>query len=88
MHGFTMALALEAAAKGVTVNSISPGYVATRMVMAIPQEVRDQIIAQIPVGRLGRPEEIAAAVAFCASEEMGFMPGANLALNGGLHMQF
>ena len=88
MHGFTMALALEAAAKGVTVNSISPGYVATRMVMAIPQEVRDQIIAQIPVGRLGRPEEIAAAVAFCASEEMGFMTGANLALNGGLHMQF
>ena len=88
MHGFTMALAQEVAAKGVTVNSISPGYVGTQMVMAIPEEVRNQIVAQIPVGRLGRPEEVAAAVAFCASEDMGFMTGANIALNGGLHMQF
>jgi len=88
MHGFTMALAQEVASKGVTANSISPGYVGTRMVMAVPEEVRRQIIAQIPVGRLGRPEEVAAAVAFCASEEMGFMTGANLSINGGLHMQF
>ena len=69
-------------------NSISPGYVGTRMVMAIPEEVRNRIVAEIPVGRLGKPEEVAAAVAFCASEEMGFMTGANIALNGGLHMQF
>jgi len=88
MHGFTMALAQEVAGKGITVNSISPGYVGTQMVMAVPEEVRAQIIAQIPVGRLGRPEEIAAAVAFCVSEEMGYMTGANLAVNGGLHMQF
>jgi acetoacetyl-CoA reductase len=88
MHGFTMALAQEMASKGITVNSISPGYVGTRMVMAVAAEVREQIISQIPVGRLGRPEEIAAAVAFCASDEMGFMTGSNLSINGGLHMQF
>lgn len=88
MHGFTMALAQEVASKGVTVNSISPGYIGTQMVMAVPEEVRNQIIAQIPVGRLGHPHEVAAAVAFCASEEMGFMTGANLSINGGLHMQF
>ncbi|MFT5393679.1 MAG: acetoacetyl-CoA reductase [Gammaproteobacteria bacterium] len=88
MHGFTMALAQEVASKGVTVNSISPGYVGTPMVMAVPEEVRNRIIAEVPVGRLGKPEEIAAAVAFCASEEMAYMTGANLSINGGLHMQF
>jgi acetoacetyl-CoA reductase len=88
MHGFTMALAQEVASKGVTVNSISPGYVGTQMVMAVPEEVRNRIIAEVPVGRLGKPEEVAAAVAFCASEEMAYMTGANLSINGGLHMQF
>jgi acetoacetyl-CoA reductase len=86
MHGFTKAVAQEVAAKGITVNTISPGYVGTSMVMAIPEEVRNQIVAQIPVGRLGKPEEIAAAVAFIASDEMGFMTGSNLSINGGLHM--
>jgi acetoacetyl-CoA reductase len=71
MHGFTMALAQETAKKGITVNSISPGYIGTEMVMAIAEEVRNQIIAQIPVGRLGKPEEIAALVAFLASDEIG-----------------
>ena len=86
MHGFTMALAQEVARKGVTVNTISPGYIATEMVMAVPDEVREQIIATIPVGRLGRPEEIAALIAFLASDEAGFITGANLAANGGQHM--
>ena len=86
MHGFTMALAQEVARKGVTVNTVSPGYIATDMVMAVREEVREQIIAQIPAGRLGRPEEIAALVAFLASEDAGFMTGANFAANGGQHM--
>ena len=84
MHGFTMALAQETAAKGVTVNTVSPGYIATEMVMAIPEKVRESIIATIPVGRLGEPEEIGAAVAYIYSA--GFMTGANLSINGGLHM--
>jgi acetoacetyl-CoA reductase len=86
MHGFTMALALEVAAKGVTVNTVSPGYIATDMVMAVPEKVRESIIATIPVGRLGTAEEIGAAVAYVASDQAAFMTGANLSINGGLHM--
>jgi acetoacetyl-CoA reductase len=86
LHGFTMALAQEVARKGVTVNTVSPGYIATEMVMAVPEEVREKIIAQIPVGRLGKPEEIAALIGFLCSDEASFMTGANLAANGGQHM--
>ena len=86
IHGFTMALAQEVARKGITVNTVSPGYIATEMVMAVPEDVRNQIIAQIPVGRLGKPEEIAALVGFLASEDAAFITGANLAANGGQHM--
>lgn len=86
MHGFTMALAQEVARKGVTVNTISPGYIATDMVMAVPEEVRNKIIANIPVGRLGKPEEIAGLINYLASDVAGFMTGANLAINGGQHM--
>jgi len=88
IHGFTKALALEVARKGVTVNTISPGYIGTRMVTAIPQEVLDtKIIPQIPMGRLGKPEEVAGLVAYLASEEAAFLTGANIAINGGQHMQ-
>ncbi|OWY40510.1 beta-ketoacyl-ACP reductase [Xenophilus sp. AP218F] len=86
MHGFTMALAQEVARKGITVNTISPGYIATEMVMAVPEDVRNKIIAQIPVGRLGKPEEIAALVNFLCSDQAGFITGANVAMNGGQHM--
>ena len=86
MHGFTMSLAQETAKKGITVNSISPGYIGTEMVMAIAEDVRNQIVAQIPVGRLGKPEEIAALVAFLASDDAAFITGANIAANGGQHM--
>lgn len=86
MHGFTMALAQEVARKGVTVNTISPGYIATEMVMAVPEEVRNKIIAQIPVGRLGKPEEIASIVGYLVSDEAAFITGANIAMNGGQHM--
>ena len=86
LHGFTMALAQEVARKGVTVNTISPGYIATEMVMAVPEEVREKIIAQIPVGRLGKPKEIAALIAFICSDDASFITGANLAANGGQHM--
>lgn len=87
MHGFTKALALEYARKGVTVNTISPGYIGTKMVMAIPKEVLDsKIIPQIPVGRLGKPEEIAGLVAYLCTEEAAFVTGANIAINGGQHM--
>jgi acetoacetyl-CoA reductase len=88
MHGFTKSLALEVARKGVTVNTISPGYIGTKMVMAIPREVLDtKIIPQIPMGRLGQPEEVAGLVAYLASEEAAFVTGANIAINGGQHMQ-
>ena len=87
MHGFTKALAQEVARKGVTVNTVSPGYLATQMVMDVPEDVRNQIIAQIPVGRLGQPEEIAALVAFVASGHAGFLTGSNLSMNGGQHMR-
>ncbi|MDF0606125.1 acetoacetyl-CoA reductase [Neisseriaceae bacterium TC5R-5] len=86
MHGFTMALAQEVARKGVTVNTISPGYIATEMVMAVPEDTRGKIIANIPVGRLGKPEEIASLVSYLASEQAGFITGSNIAINGGQHM--
>ncbi|MBI1891536.1 MAG: beta-ketoacyl-ACP reductase [Burkholderiales bacterium] len=87
MHGFTKALALEVAKKGVTVNTISPGYIGTKMVMAIPQEVLDsKIVPQIPMGRLGKPEEVAGLVAYLASDEAAFVTGGNIAINGGQHM--
>jgi len=88
MHGFTKALALEVAKKGVTVNTISPGYIGTKMVTAIPKEILDtKIIPQIPVGRLGRPEEVAGLIIYLCSEEAAFVTGANIAINGGQHMQ-
>ena len=86
MHGFTKSLAQEVASKGVTVNTVSPGYVLTAMVAAIGDEVLQKIASTIPVGRLGQPEEIANAVAFLASERAGFITGSNLAINGGQHM--
>jgi acetoacetyl-CoA reductase len=86
IHGFTMSLALEVASKGVTVNTVSPGYIGTDMVRAIRPDVLEKIIATIPVKRLGRPEEIASIIAWIASEESGFSTGADFSLNGGLHM--
>ena len=86
LHGFTMALAQEVAAKGVTVNTVSPGYIGTDMVRAIRQDVLDKIVATIPVKRLGLPQEIGAMVAWIASEEGGYATGADFSLNGGLHM--
>jgi len=87
MHGFTKALALEVARKAVTVNTVSPGYIGTKMVMAIPREVLDsKIIPQIPMARLGQPEEVAGLVAYLASDEAAFVTGANIAINGGQHM--
>ena len=87
MHGFTKALALEVARKGVTVNTISPGYIGTKMVMAIPQEILEsKILPLIPQLRLGKPEEIAGLVAYLASEEAAFVTGANISINGGQHM--
>jgi len=86
MHGFSMALAQEVARKGVTVNTVSPGYIGTEMVLAVREDILEKIVAQIPVGRLGRPEEIAGLVAFLASDDAGFITGANLAANGGQHM--
>ncbi len=86
MHGFSMALALEMASKGVTVNTVSPGYIGTDMVKAIKPEVLEKIVATIPVKRLGTPEEIASIVGWLAGEESGFTTGAEFAVNGGLHM--
>jgi acetoacetyl-CoA reductase len=87
MHGFTKSLALEVARKGVTVNTISPGYIGTKMVTAIPEEVlNSKILPQIPVGRLGKPEEVAGLCAYLASDEAAFITGANIAINGGQHM--
>ena len=88
VHGFTKALALEVARKGVTVNTISPGYIGTKMVTAIPEEILNtKILPQIPVGRLGKPEEVAGLIIYLASEEAAFVTGANIAINGGQHMQ-
>ena len=86
MHGFTMALAREVARKGVTVNTVSPGYMNTRMVEAVPEEVLGRIVEEIPVGRLGDTREIAALVAFLCSDEAAFITGANYSINGGHHM--
>jgi acetoacetyl-CoA reductase len=87
MHGFTKALALEMARHGITVNTVSPGYLRTRMTESVPQDVmRDKILPQIPMGRLGEPDEIAGLVSYLSSDEAGFMTGANLAINGGQHM--
>ncbi|MFS4437083.1 beta-ketoacyl-ACP reductase [Paracoccaceae bacterium GXU_MW_L88] len=84
--GLTKALAQEGAAKGITVNAICPGYIATEMVMAVPEKVRESIIGQIPVGRLGEPEEIARCVVFLASEEAGFITGSTISANGGQYL--
>jgi acetoacetyl-CoA reductase len=86
MHGFTISLAQENAKFGITVNTVSPGYVATDMVMAVPEDVRNKIAAQIPLGRLGEPDEIAYAVSFFVSDEARWITGANLAINGGQYM--
>jgi len=86
IHGFTKALAQEGAAKGVTVNAIAPGYVDTDMVRAVPEEVLEKIIARIPVGRLGKPEDIARTVGFLVSDDAGFITGSTLSVNGGQHM--
>ena len=86
MHGFTISLAQENARHGITVNTVSPGYIGTDMVMAVPEAVREKIVAQIPTGRLGTPEEIAYAVAFFLPEEAAWITGANLSANGGQYM--
>ena len=86
MHGFTMALAREVARKGVTVNTVSPGYMNTRMVEAVPRAILDRIVGEIPVGRLGETREIAALVAFLCTDEAAFITGANYSINGGHHM--
>ena len=86
MHGFTISLAQENAKFGITVNTVSPGYIGTDMVMAVPEEVRNKIVAQIPTGRLGSPEEIAYAVAFFIPDEASWITGANLSANGGQYM--
>jgi acetoacetyl-CoA reductase len=86
MHGFTISLAQENARLGITVNTVSPGYIATDMVMAVPEEVRNKIVAQIPTGRLGTPDEIAYAVSFFVPDEAGWITGANLSANGGQYM--
>jgi acetoacetyl-CoA reductase len=88
IHGFTKSLALESARKGVTVNTISPGYIGTKMVTAIAKEVLDgKILPQIPIARLGKPEEVAGLIIYLCSEEAAFVTGANIAINGGQHMQ-
>jgi len=86
MHGFTKALAHEGAARGITVNTIAPGYTDTDMVRAVPASILEQIIARIPVGRLGKPEEVARAVMFLVADEAGFITGTMLSVNGGQHM--
>jgi acetoacetyl-CoA reductase len=88
IHGFTMSLALEVAKRGVTVNTVSPGYLATAMVEAVPQDVMNtRILPQIPVGRLGKPEEVASLVAYLCSDDGAFATGANFSVNGGMHME-
>jgi acetoacetyl-CoA reductase len=87
MHGFTKSLALEVARHGITVNTVSPGYLRTKMVTAVPEDIlKNKILPQIPMGRLGEPDEVAALVAYLASEEAAFVTGANIAINGGQHM--
>jgi acetoacetyl-CoA reductase len=86
IHGFTKALAQEGARFGVTVNAVAPGYIDTDMVAAVPEQVLEKIVARIPVGRLGKPEEIARGVAFLCAEDAGFVTGSTLSINGGQHM--
>jgi acetoacetyl-CoA reductase len=87
VHGFTKALALEVARKGITVNTVSPGYLRTQMVMKVPADILEtKILPQIPIGRLGEPDEVAALINFLASADAGFVTGANFAINGGQHM--
>jgi len=86
IHGFTKALAQEGAAKGITVNAIAPGYIDTEMVRAVPDDVLKKIVARIPVGRLGKAEEIARGVLFLVSDDGGFITGSTLSINGGQHM--
>ena len=87
IHGFTKALALEVAKKGVTINTISPGYIGTKMVTAIPKEILDsKILPQIPLGRLGKPDEVAGLIIYLCSQEAAFVTGANISINGGQHM--
>ena len=88
VHGFTMALAQEVARKGVTVNSVSPGYTETAMTKAIPVDVSEQIVSQIPVGRMAQPEEIAYVVGFLADKRAGYVTGTNISANGGLFISF
>jgi acetoacetyl-CoA reductase len=86
IHGFTKALAQEGAAKGITVNAIAPGYIDTDMVRAVPANVLEKIVAKIPVGRLGKAEEIARGVLFLVGDDAGFITGSTLSINGGQHM--
>jgi acetoacetyl-CoA reductase len=86
MHGFTKSLSMEVAKHGITVNTISPGYIATDMVMAVPEKVLTQIISQVPIGRLGGTQEVAHLVSFLASDETSFITGANYSINGGQHV--
>lgn len=86
IHGFTKALAQEGAAQGITVNAIAPGYIDTDMVAAVPQRVLEKIVGRIPVGRLGKAEEIARAIRFLTDDAAGFITGSTLSINGGQHM--
>lgn len=86
IHGFTMALAQEVAAKGVTVNTVSPGYIDTDMMRGVKPEVLEKILSTVPVGRLGKPSEIGSIIAWLASDDAGYATGADFSLNGGLHM--
>ncbi|WP_368565097.1 acetoacetyl-CoA reductase [Pseudoxanthomonas sp. UTMC 1351] len=88
LHGLTMSLAREVAAKGITVNSVSPGYIDTGMAQAMPAEVRERTIASVPVGRIGAPSDIARTVAFLSDDAAGYITGANIPVNGGLFMSF
>lgn len=88
MHGFTMALAQEVARKGITVNSVSPGYIETQMVLNIDEEIRNELISQIPMQRMGQPAEIANTVGFLASNQANYITGANIPVNGGLFTSF
>jgi acetoacetyl-CoA reductase len=88
MHGFTMALAREVARKGVSVNSVSPGYIDTDMTRAVREDIRQQIVASIPAGRIGQPADIARVVAFLCGDEADYVTGANIPVNGGLFMSF
>jgi acetoacetyl-CoA reductase len=87
VHGFTKALALEVARKGVTVNTVSPGYLRTKMVTKVPRDILEKkILPEIPVGRLGEPDEVAGLIAYLCSDEAAFVTGTNIAINGGQHM--